>query len=219
MACQPNAVAKVSIFFEITFIVSCFFLIFLRFFCVPLFWCIFIHKENGTDTLLPFSISAPPSAIAPSVESSPCLYTDTCHLSAWGIIFIWRFQIPKRKTTCVIFILLVCLRDVPVKHLRCKDTKKNGQSCCRHGLYAILLTFFALLLLIALVYALPYTFIYRVDDAEETTGSGVPAAAVRTLEWGCEDGGTPFHVRTFEGVAALVALECCYSSDHSSKMF
>lgn len=104
------------------------------------------HK-NSTNILLPFSISAPPSAIAPSVESSPCLYTDTCHLSAWGIIFIWRFQIPKRKTTCVIFILLVCLRDVPEKHLRCKDTKNIGQSCCRHGLYVILLTIFALLLL------------------------------------------------------------------------
>ena len=68
------------------------------------------------------------------------------------------------------------------------------------------------LLLITLVDTLPYTFIYRVDDAEETTGSGVPAAAVGALEWGCEDGGTPFQVRTLEGVAALVALECCYSS-------
>ena len=46
----------------------------------------------------------------------------------------------------------------------------------------------------------------------------MPAAAVGALEWGCEDGGTPFHVGTFEGVAALVALECCYSSYHSSKL-
>lgn len=117
------------------------------------------------------------------------------------------------------FILLVCLRDVPEKHLRCKDTKNIGQSCCRHGLYAILLTFFASLLLITLVNAFPYTFIYRVDDAEEAAGGSVPAAAFRALEWGSEDGGAPFHIYALKGVSTFVAFECCYSSYHSSKMF